>query len=103
MQNQGALLVEGQENTIHFAASVRQVKTLVDGGIVFIFDVPETSIAQAAQLIATKNAGIVLDVTCRAAGFSKKQSEKEILTLEQRIQRTQKDIEDKEDDLDITE
>jgi len=43
--------------SINFKASVRQVKTLVDGGLVFIFDVPETSIQQAAQLIATKNAG----------------------------------------------
>jgi len=88
--------------SINFKASVRQVKTLVDGGLVFIFDVPETSIQQAAQLIATKNAGIVLDVICTAEGFSKKQSEKEILTLEQRIDRMQKSIEEKEDDLEVT-
>ena len=79
------------------------MKTLVDGGLVFIFDAPETAISQAAQLIATKNAGIILDVVCTAEGFTKKQSEKEVLTLEQRIARTEKAIDEKEEDLAFTE
>jgi len=92
----------GDKPSINFKASVRQVKTLVDGGLVFIFDVPEGAIQQAAQLIATKNAGIVLDVICTAEGFTKKKSEKEILTLEQRLDRTQKAIDEKENDLEFT-
>ena len=95
-------MTDSETPSINFKASVRQIKTLVDGGMVFIFDVPETSIQQAAQLIATKNAGIVLDIVCTADGFAKKQSEKEILTLEQRLERTQKTIDENESDLDFT-
>ena len=92
----------GNQPSINFKASVRQVKTLVDGGLVFVFDIPETAINQAAQLIAIKNAGIVLDVICTAEGFTKKKSDEEILTIEQRLERTQKAIEEKEDDLGFT-
>jgi hypothetical protein len=91
--------MEDVSPSIDFAGTVRQVKTLVDGGIVFIFDVPETAIQQAAQLIAVKNAGIVLNVHCTAEGFTNKQSEKEVLTLEQHIQKTHHSIDEMEDDL----
>lgn len=87
------------ENVIEFQAAVRQVKTLVDGGLVFIFDVSESSIAQAAQLMAVRKAGIVLDVQCRAAGFSKKREEEEVLTPDQRLLKTQMEINERETDL----
>lgn len=63
--------------SIKFTASVRQVKTLVDGGLVFVFDAPESEIAQAAQLMATKNAGIVLNVTCVAQKVAKSEPKPE--------------------------
>lgn len=76
---------------------------MADGGLVFSFDVPETTIQQMAQLVAAKNAGIVLNVVCTAYGFSKKQSEKEVLSLEQRLEKTQRAIDEKEADLEVTE
>lgn len=84
-----------EENTIVFTAAVRQIKTLVDGGLVFIFDVPEGSIAQAAQLMAAKKAQIVLEVTCRAQGFTKKREEEEVLSPDQRLLKVQQSIEEK--------
>ena len=87
------------ENVIEFQAAVRQVKTLVDGGLVFIFDVSEGSISQAAQLMAVRKAGIVLDVQCRAAGFSKKREGEEVLTPDQRLLKTQMEIDERETDL----
>ena len=87
------------ENVIEFQAAVRQVKTLVDGGLVFIFDVSEGSIAQAAQLMAVRKAGIVLDIQCRVAGFSKKREEEEVLTPDQRLLKTQMEIDEREADL----
>jgi hypothetical protein len=91
-------MVDG-ENVIEFDAAVRQVKTLVDGGLVFIFDAPEGSIAQAAQLMTAKKMGIYLNVQCRASGFAKKQAEEEVLNHDQKILRLQKQIDEREDDL----
>lgn len=91
-----------EENTIVFTAAVRQIKTLVDGGLVFIFDVPEGSISQAAQLMAAKKAQIVLEVTCRAQGFTKKREEEEVLNHDQKLLRLQKEIEERESDLSNT-
>lgn len=93
---------ENEENAIVFTAAVRQVKNLVDGGLVFIFDTPENSIQQAASLLATKNAGIVLEVTCRAQGFTKKKSEQTMLTPDQKLLKTQQEIDEREDDLNFT-
>jgi hypothetical protein len=72
---------------------------MVDGGLVFIFDVPDNSISQAAQLLAAKQACIVLDVVCRAEGFVQKKSEKDVLTPDQKLLKMQKEIEEHEDDL----
>lgn len=88
---------------IEFIGTVRQIKTLVDGGMVFIFDAPETAISQAAQLIAVRNAGIVLKIRCTADGFNQKHKDKEILSIDQQIQKTQKEIEELESDFEFTE
>lgn len=47
---------------ITFAAEVYKVQTLADGGIRVTFDLPETAILQAAQLMECKRAGVVLNV-----------------------------------------
>lgn len=49
---------------ITFPASVAQVKTMADGSLRFVFDVPETAIMQAAQLMECKRWGMVLSVKC---------------------------------------
>ena len=40
-----------EDGTIRFEATVKQVKTLVDGGIVASFDLPEGEIDTAAALM----------------------------------------------------
>ena len=47
-----------------FHAAVRQIKTLADNGIVIAFDLPETEVMQAAQLMECKRQGIFLRMTC---------------------------------------
>lgn len=49
---------------IAFPASVAQVKTMADGSLRFTFDVPETAIMQAAQLMECKRWGVMLLVEC---------------------------------------
>lgn len=48
--------------SIKFSATVAQVKTLADGGIRVAFDLPESTILEAAQLMECKRAGAVLAV-----------------------------------------
>lgn len=47
---------------IIFEATVAQLKTLVDGGIRVTFDLSETAIKQAADLMECKRRGVVLSV-----------------------------------------
>jgi len=51
---------------ITFPAEVAQVKTLADGGLRVVFDLPETEVRSAAILMECKREGIVLDVTIKA-------------------------------------
>ena len=54
---------------ITFYASVQKVQTLADGGLRFTFDAPESAIMPAAELMACKRMGVVVDVvvTVRAS------------------------------------
>ncbi len=58
------------ENKITFSAAVASVKTLVDGGIRIVFDLPEDAIKEAAALMQCKRDGIPLrvEVMADAAG-----------------------------------
>jgi len=47
---------------IRFFASVQKVQTLADGGLRFTFDAPESAIMPAAELMACKRMGAVLDL-----------------------------------------
>jgi hypothetical protein len=51
---------------VEFWAIVGKVQTMADGGIRVYLDLPEGAIMQAAELMAYKRAGVVLDVTCTA-------------------------------------
>ncbi len=53
---------------IRFPAIVASVKTLVDGGIRIVFDIPEDAISAAASLMACKREGIPLKVEVMADG-----------------------------------
>jgi len=47
---------------IKFYATVQKVQTLADGGLRFTFDAPESAIMPAAELMACKRHGAVVDV-----------------------------------------
>jgi fructose-1,6-bisphosphatase/inositol monophosphatase family enzyme len=51
---------------IRFTASVAQVKTMADGGIRLVLDLPETSIDIAAAMMQARQAGAVLECACLA-------------------------------------
>lgn len=50
---------------IRFAAVVSSVRTLADGGIRLVLDLPETAIPEMAMLMQAKADGIALLVTIR--------------------------------------
>lgn len=50
---------------IEFWAIVGKVQTMADGGLRVYLDLPEDAIVAAAELMACKRAGTVLDVTCK--------------------------------------
>lgn len=52
---------------ITFHAAVHQVKTLADNGLIISFELPETEVMQAAQLMECKRRGIYLNITCEVA------------------------------------
>lgn len=60
------------ENIIEFWAIVAQVRTLADGGIRVMIDLPEDAITQAAQLMECKRAGVVLEVAAKVDGKTNK-------------------------------
>lgn len=47
---------------IRFQAQVSQVKTLADGGLRVVLDLPETALKQIGQLLEVKQAGGVLEI-----------------------------------------
>lgn len=49
---------------ITFYATVTKVQTLADGGLRLTLDLGEDAIMPAAELMACKRAGVVLDVVC---------------------------------------
>ena len=51
---------------ITFYASVQKVQTLADGGLRFTFDASESAIMPAAELMACKRMGVVVDVVVTA-------------------------------------
>lgn len=51
---------------IEFYAQIAKVQTLADGGLRFTFDVPEMAIMAAAELMACKVDGHVVDVVVTA-------------------------------------
>jgi hypothetical protein len=51
---------------IKFPAQVSQVRTLADGGLRVVIDLPEDAIPQSAMLMECKRQGIPLVVTIRA-------------------------------------
>jgi len=48
---------------VEFIASVSKVQTLLDGGIRATFDLSEDTIMQAAELMAIRQAGMVVRIT----------------------------------------
>ena len=51
---------------IHFTASVAQVKTMADGGLRLVLDLPETAIDIATAMMQAKQAGAVLECAALA-------------------------------------
>jgi hypothetical protein len=54
------------DNVIRFTAQVSQIRTLADGGIRIILDLPEDAIKQAGQMMEVKLQGYVLEVAAIA-------------------------------------
>ncbi len=52
------------QDAITFQAAVNQVRTLADGGIRVVLDLPEDAIPQMAMLAECKIQGIYLSVSC---------------------------------------
>lgn len=50
---------------IEFDAIPYKIQTLVDQGLRFTFDAPETAIIAAAQLMAAKREGLILHISIR--------------------------------------
>jgi len=51
--------------TITFEAAVSQVRTLADGGLRVVLDLPEDAVYQAAWLMEVKRAEGTVRVTCQ--------------------------------------
>jgi hypothetical protein len=49
------------KDVIQFKATVAQVRTMADGGIRLVLDLPETAIDTAADMMKAKQAGAVLE------------------------------------------
>ena len=56
----------GSVDAIEFPAIVQKVQTLADGGIRATFDMPETCVMQAAELMACKRVEVALMVSVTA-------------------------------------
>jgi hypothetical protein len=53
-------------DVIRFTASVAQVRTMADGGIRLVLDLPENAIDTAAAMMKAKQAGAVLECAVMA-------------------------------------
>ena len=51
---------------ITFKATVSQIRTLADGGLRIVLDLPETAIQSATQLMSARQAGAFLECACIA-------------------------------------
>ena len=51
-------------DTVSFVAAVARVQTLADGGLRVTLDLPEDAVMAAAELMAFKRFGVVMDVVC---------------------------------------
>lgn len=56
------------DSKIQFPATVNQVRTLADGGVRVVLDMPEDAIPQMAMLAECKRQGIYMLVTCTTFG-----------------------------------
>lgn len=54
----------GDLEKIRFEATVNQVRTLADGGIRVVFDLPEDAVPQMAMLAEVRRLGWILSVAC---------------------------------------
>jgi hypothetical protein len=54
------------DDVIRFTASVAQVRTMADGGIRLVLDLPESAIDTAAEMMKAKRAGAVLEIAAVA-------------------------------------
>lgn len=54
----------GDLEKIRFEATVNQVRTLADGGIRVVFDLPEEAVPQMAMLAEVRRLGWILSVEC---------------------------------------
>lgn len=63
----GKLSASDARAEIKFPAEVNQVRTMVDGGLRVVLDLPETAIPQAAMLMQCKVDGIPLVFSARAS------------------------------------
>ena len=61
----------GSVDAIEFPAIVQKVQTLADGGIRATFDMPETCVMQAAELMACKRVEVALMVSVTADMINK--------------------------------
>ena len=52
---------------IRFVAQVAKVQTLADGGLRVTFDLPESAIMQAAELMVFKREYVPVQVECKKA------------------------------------
>jgi len=54
------------DKPIHFTAVVAQVRTMADGGLRLVFDLPETAIDIATAMMQAKQAGALIECACVA-------------------------------------
>jgi hypothetical protein len=54
------------DEAITFKATVSQVRTLADGGLRIVLDLPETAVITATQMMVVKQEGAYLECACVA-------------------------------------
>jgi hypothetical protein len=54
------------DQAITFTATVSQVRTLADGGLRIVLDLPETAVITATQMMVVKQEGAYLECACVA-------------------------------------
>ena len=51
-----------EDSVIKFKAQVSQIKTLADGGLRVVLDLPETALEEVGDLLKVKQAGAILEI-----------------------------------------